>query len=77
MYVVRVAYIDCEIIVVCPMATKEDAMNFAYDMAKKRFSRYYDMPETFEDMMMGEYGFIEVLADDAELFFPTNMEVHE
>lgn len=75
MYVVRVAYIASEITIICPMATQEDAMNFAYDIAKKKFP--YDMPKTFDDMMMGEYGFIEVLADDAELFFPTNMEVYE
>lgn len=75
MYVVSVAYIECEITVICPMATQEDAMNFAYDMAKKKFP--YDMPKTFEDLMRGDTGFIEVLATDAELFFPTNKEVYE
>lgn len=75
MYVVRVAYIASEMTIICPMATQEDAMNFAYEIAKKKF--HYDMPKTFEDMMMEDMGFIEVLAADAELFLPTNMEVYE
>lgn len=76
MYVVRVSYIESDITVICPMATQEDAMNFAYDMAKKKF-HYYDMPKTLNDMMIDGIGFIEVLADDAELFLPTNMEVYD
>lgn len=75
MYVIRVAYIECEITVICPMATQEDAMNFAYEIAKKKFNYY--MPKTLYDMMMSDTGFIEVLADDAELFFPTNIEAYD
>lgn len=71
MYVIRVAYIDCEITVICPLATQNDAMNFAYNIAKKKFN--YDMPETYEDMMMGETGFIEMLSDDAQFFIPKNI----
>lgn len=76
MYVVRVSYIGSEITVICPVATENEAMDFAYNIAKKRFY-YYDMPESFYEMMDNEnYGFIEILCDNAELFLPTNMEVY-
>lgn len=73
MYVVRVGYCGDDITVICPMATQKDAMKFAYNIAKKKL--HYHMPETLDDMMMEEAGFIEVLSDDAQLFLPTNMEV--
>lgn len=68
MYVIRVnAYFDWDSTFICPCATSEDALNYAYECAKKKFSCY--LPKTYKELEDEERGYLEILSEDAELIY--------
>lgn len=68
MYIVKVcAYFDYEATFICPCATSEDALEYAYECAKKKFSCY--LPKTYKELEDEEHGYLDILSEDAEFIY--------